>query len=93
MIFVKLRAKLIYQFSYIFFQCIAHLDIANWNCDVWVNRARMLLARGKKELACELNYYFFGPVQNQGPQKLLSVKVKGSLAILHVPPELAIFEK
>ena len=61
-------------------------------CDLWVNRARMLLARWKgARLWVEL--LFLWTSAKSGSPKLLSVKVKGSLAILHVPPELAIFEK
>ena len=62
---------LIYQFSYIFFQFIAHLDIANWNCVVWVNRARMLLARGKKRARLWVELLFLWTSAKSGSPKII----------------------
>ena len=61
-------------------------------CDLWVNRARMLLARWKgARLWVEL--LFLWTSAKLGSLKIIVRESKCNLAILHVPPELALFGK
>ena len=62
------------------------------SCDLWVNRARMLLARWKgARLWVEL--LFLWTSAKLGSLKIIVRESKCNLAILHVPPELALFGK